>query len=183
MNKMALQEQRSILNDLFSDAMAAYWNWVKSVRVLKIVDQNLRIAEARVSFVKRSVELGERPAVDTVEATTQQQYFDNLFQAKWMEKENSRLALSVYLWQENNTPQELPLEVQPAEVKNEMAILADLDLNLSDGEFIIGAVTDYWIRLFSNVELTILLSLLLINYSSLELFLSLYESFLKLFLI
>ena len=48
-----------------------------------------------------------------------------------MEKENSRLALSVYLWQENNTPQELPQEVQPAEVKNEMAILADLDLNLS----------------------------------------------------
>jgi outer membrane protein TolC len=131
MNKMALQQQRSILNDLFSDAMTAYWNWVKSVRVLKIVDQNLSIAEARVTFVKRSVELGERPAVDTLEATTQQQYFDNLYQAKWMEKENSRLALSVYLWQENNTPQELPVEVQPAEAKNELAILADLDLNLS----------------------------------------------------
>jgi outer membrane protein TolC len=130
MNKMALQQQRSVLNDLFSDAMAAYWNWVKSVRVLKIVDQNLQIATARVSFVKRSVELGERPAVDTLEATTQQQYFDNLYQAKWLENENSRLALSVYLWQENNTPQELPAEVRPAEVQNEFAWIADFDLNL-----------------------------------------------------
>ena len=131
MNKMAIQQQRSALNDLFSDAMASYWNWVKSVRVFKIVDQNRKIAEARVSFVKRSVELGERPAVDTLEATTQLQFFDNLFQAKWVERENARLSLSVYLWQENNTPQELPAEVQPAEVTNEFAWIADLDLNLS----------------------------------------------------
>ena len=130
MNKMALQEQRTILNNLFSDAMASYWNWVKSVRVLKIVNQNLQIAEARVSFVKRSVELGERPAVDTVEATTQQQYFDNLYQAKWVERENARLDLSVYLWQENNTPQDLPSEVQPGEVANEFSLLANFDLNL-----------------------------------------------------
>jgi outer membrane protein TolC len=128
---MALQEQRSVLNDLFSDAMGSYWNWVKSVRVLKIVDQNLKIAEARVFFVKRTVELGERPAVDTVEVTTQQQYFDNLYQTKWMERENARLDLSVYLWQENNTPQELSTEVQPAEVTNEFAWIADFDLNLS----------------------------------------------------
>jgi outer membrane protein TolC len=131
MNKMAIQQQRSALNDLFSDAMASYWNWVKSVRVFKIVDQNRKIAEARVSFVKRSVELGERPAVDTLEATTQLQYFDNLFQSKWVERENARLSLSVYLWQENNTPMELPTEVQPAEVRNEMAWIADFDLNLS----------------------------------------------------
>jgi outer membrane protein TolC len=130
-NKMALQEQRSVLNDLFSDAMGSYWNWAKSVRVLKIVDQNLKIAEARVFFVKRTVELGERPAVDTVEATTQQQNFDNLYQTKWMERENARLDLSVYLWQENNTPQELSAEVQPAEVTNEFAWIADFDLNLS----------------------------------------------------
>jgi outer membrane protein TolC len=131
MNKMALQEQRSLLNDLFADAMASYWNWVKSVRVLRIVDQNLKIAEARVSFVKQSVELGERPSVDTVEATTQLQYFENLYQEKWVERENSRLSLSVYLWQENNTPQELSTEVQPADVVNEFAWMAEFDLNLN----------------------------------------------------
>ncbi|MHA8074689.1 TolC family protein [Aquirufa sp. HETE-40SA] len=131
MNKMALQEQRSLLNDLFADAMASYWNWVKSVRVLRIVDQNLKIAEARVSFVKQSVELGERPSVDTIEATTQLQYFENLYQEKWVERENSRLSLSVYLWQENNTPQELSTEVQPADVVNEFAWMAEFDLNLN----------------------------------------------------
>lgn len=131
MNKMALQEQRSILNDLFADAMASYWNWVKSVRVLRIVDQNLQISTARVSFVKQSVELGERPAVDTVEAITQQQYFENLYQQKWLERENSRLSLSIYLWQENNTPQELSSEVQPAEEVNEFAWIAEFDLNLN----------------------------------------------------
>jgi outer membrane protein TolC len=111
--------------------MASYWNWVKSVRVLRIVNQNLQIATARVSFVKQSVELGERPAVDTVEAITQQQYFENLYQQKFVERENSRLSLSVYLWQENNTPQELSAEVQPAEVVNEFAWIAEFDLNLN----------------------------------------------------
>jgi outer membrane protein TolC len=48
-----------------------------------------------------------------------------------MERENARLDLSVYLWQENNTPQELSAEVQPAEVTNEFAWIADFDLNLS----------------------------------------------------
>jgi outer membrane protein TolC len=37
----------------------------------------------------------------------------------------------VYLWQENNTPQELSPEVQPAEVVNEFAWLADFDLDLN----------------------------------------------------
>lgn len=128
--QMAAQEQRLALNDLMNQAMEAYWNWAKSHRVLAIVETNVGIAKKRVEFVKRSVELGERPAVDTLEAFTQQQYFENMYQAKWVSYENARLELSVYLWKEGNVPMDLPSDVTPDGSLTDKTLYANFDLNL-----------------------------------------------------
>ncbi len=130
MNKMAYETQRSMLNDLLMDAMEAYWSWVKSYRVLQIVQKNRDIATLRVDFVKRMVALGERPAVDTLEALTQQQSFENAFQAKLLEFDNAGLDLSVFLWQENNTPVMLEKDVFPGELDQAFGLLAQFDLQL-----------------------------------------------------
>ena len=128
--QMAGQEQRLVLNELINEAMNAYWNWAKSHRVLQIVENNLGVAKRRVELVKRSVELGERPAVDTLEAFTQQQFFENLYQAKWVAYENSRLELSVYLWKEGNVPMDLPSDVTPDGSLTDKTLFANFDLNL-----------------------------------------------------
>jgi outer membrane protein TolC len=127
---MAYETQRSMLNDLLMDAMEAYWSWVKSYRVLQIVQKNRDIATLRVDFVKRMVALGERPAVDTLEALTQQQSFENAFQAKLLEFDNAGLDLSVFLWQENNTPVMLEKDVFPGELDQAFGLLAQFDLQL-----------------------------------------------------
>lgn len=130
MNKMAFENQRSMLNELLMDAMDAYWSWVKSYRVLQIVQKNRDIATRRVDFVKRMVELGERPAVDTLEALTQQQSFENAYQAKSLEFDNAGLDLSVYLWQANNTPVMLAKDVLPGELDQAFGLMAQFDLQL-----------------------------------------------------
>jgi outer membrane protein TolC len=129
MNKMAFEDQRTAINQLLFEAMEAYFLWAKSYTVLKVVKQNLDIAEKRVSFVKRSVELGERPPVDTLEAGTQQQYFENLFQNKLLEYQNNALTLSAFLWSERNLPMELAPEVSPSTTWENFALFADFDMN------------------------------------------------------
>ena len=129
--QMAGQEQRLALNDLINQAMDAYWNWAKGYQVLSIVDANLKVAQKRVELVKRSVELGERPSVDTLEAFTQQQFFENLYQAKWVAYENSRLDLSVYLWKEGNVPMDLPSDVTPDGSLTDKTLYANFDLDLA----------------------------------------------------
>lgn len=129
MNKMALEEQRAAINDLLNEAMETYFQWAKSHRVLRIVQQNLEIAQKRVGFVKRSVELGDRPTVDTLEAVSQQQYFENLYQNKWLDYQNNTLALSAFLWSENNLPMELDPSVSPHSIWENFALFANFDLN------------------------------------------------------
>jgi outer membrane protein TolC len=112
---MAVQEQRSVINQIIVDAMAAYWNWVKSYRVYETVKQNLKVAADRQSLTKKGFEFGERPAIDTVEAASQQQFFSNIAEAKWLEFQNSSLDLSAFLWAENNTPIQIPDQIIPSE--------------------------------------------------------------------
>ncbi|MHA8068943.1 TolC family protein [Aquirufa ecclesiirivi] len=131
MNQMAFAEQRVVLNQLFLDAMEAYWHWLKCFQVLKITGQNLEAAKRRVDFVKRSVELGDRPAVDTLEASTQFMYMENQNLAKTFDYENATLQLSAFLWQENNVPSNLPKEVIPAEVWADYSLFSNFDLSLN----------------------------------------------------
>ncbi|WP_164969616.1 TolC family protein [Aquirufa rosea] len=130
MNQMAFAEQRVVLNQLFSDAMEAYWHWLKCYQVLNVTRQNLDAAKRRIDFVKRSVELGDRPAVDTLEANTQFMYLDNQFLAKSLDYENAILQLSAFLWQENNSPLTLHKDILPAEVWGDYTLFSNFDLNL-----------------------------------------------------
>ena len=129
MNKLAFEEQRNAINQLINEAMETYFMWAKSYTVLNIVEQNLTISQKRKKFVVRSVELGERPAIDTLEASTQVQFFENLYQNKLLEFQNSSLSLSLYLWGENNTPLELPEDVRPNENWTDFSIIANFEFD------------------------------------------------------
>lgn len=127
-SQMAVQEQRNVINQIIVDAMSAYWNWVKSYRVLETVKQNLKVAEDRQKLTNRGFKLGERPAIDTVEATSQQQYFSNIVEAKGLEFQNASLDLSAFLWEENNQPIQIPNYIIPSE-SLESIQKADFSLN------------------------------------------------------
>lgn len=112
-NKMALAEQRLILNNLLMDAMEAYWAWVKAYQSYKIISENVAVNQRRVEFVKKSWANGERAAIDTVEAVAQLQSFQYQQNSYWLAFQNAGLELSVYLWQAYNIPYNLPETVVP----------------------------------------------------------------------
>lgn len=129
MQKMAIQDQRNELNNLLLDAMESYIAWVRSYQVLQIVQANYQNASKRLELVRKSVEFGDRPAVDTLEALTQKQTFENMLTAKALEFANARLNLSAYLWKADNNPVDLADDVIPA-ANEEIRLLANADLNL-----------------------------------------------------
>jgi outer membrane protein TolC len=129
MQKMAIQDQRNELNNLLLDAMESYIAWVRSYQVLQIVQANYQNASKRLELVRKSVEFGDRPAVDTLEALTQKQTFENMLTAKALEFANARLSLSAYLWKADNNPVDLADDVIPA-ANEEIRLLANADLNL-----------------------------------------------------
>ncbi|MHA8075410.1 TolC family protein [Aquirufa sp. TARAVU-A1A] len=130
MQKMAIQDQRAELNKLLLDAMESYIAWVRSYQVLQLVEANYQNASKRLDFVRKSVEFGDRPAVDTLEALTQKQTFENILSAKALDFANARLSLSAFLWTGDNRTVDLSEEVIPA-ANEEIRLLANADLNLA----------------------------------------------------
>ncbi len=129
LQKMAIQDQRSELNNLLRDAMESYIAWVRSYQVMQLVQANYVNASKRFDMVRKSLEFGDRPAVDTLEALTQKQTFENLLAAKSMEYLNAKLSLSAYLWNAKTRPVDLADDVFPAP-NEEIRLLENADLNL-----------------------------------------------------
>ena len=112
-NTLAQAEQRALLNDVLMSAMDAYWNWVKAYQTYAVVKANVQVNIARLSLVKKGVDNGERPAIDTVEALTQLQSFELQQNQQWLAFQNAGLQLSAYLWNANNQPYYLPETIIP----------------------------------------------------------------------
>ncbi len=108
-------ERKNILNDLLIDALKAYWYWVKCYQDYKILSDVILVNEKRVELVKKSFLLGDRPAIDTIEALTQLQSFSAQRENAYMQFKNAGLNLSVYLWNADEKPVDLPEVVFPAD--------------------------------------------------------------------
>ena len=97
-------QQRQVMNDLYFDALKAYWNWVEAYNQFSIYDESLNLAVDRFEAVKSSFRFGDKPAIDTLEAfilVQNRQLHRSDYEVAY---KNATLALSNYLWFENNTP-------------------------------------------------------------------------------
>jgi outer membrane protein TolC len=108
-------EKRNILNNLLLDAMNSYWNWVRQYQVLNILTDAVKVNEKRVELVKTTFRLGDRPAIDTIEALTQLQGFELQKNQAWLDYQNAGLELSVFLWSSGTLPVNLPATIIPGD--------------------------------------------------------------------
>lgn len=69
--QLSVQEQRAAVNNLLYEAAKAYWSWWQHYQVLQLFQQAIQNAEQRLRLVKTAFQIGERPAIDTVEALAQ----------------------------------------------------------------------------------------------------------------
>jgi outer membrane protein TolC len=107
MQKLSANEQSIIRNNLLLEAAYAYWTWVYSYEVWQIMKQNVATNELRFSFIKQSLQLGERAAIDTVEAYSQLINFQNLSLVYEQRFLQAGVELSVFLWKQDGVPYQL----------------------------------------------------------------------------
>lgn len=127
-------EKINILNELLYRAGKTYWDWYLSFVNLKVHQEAVALSEKRFTAVTRTFVLGDRPAIDTVEANIQlQDRIINLQQA-FMDYRTKSLLLSNYLWIENETPVEITNSTVPQTIKDniEQETIANLSATHMD---------------------------------------------------
>lgn len=127
-NQSSKLEQQVIMNDLFYSAISQYWSWVESWNYYQLLEESIVLAEDRFEAVKTSFIMGDKPAIDTVEAFLQlqnRQLDRNQFKLLY---QNETLDLSNFLWFEENTP----LVITDSIVPPLLSSLMNLSLVLPD---------------------------------------------------
>ncbi len=61
-------EQRLLRNDLLLEAAKAYWNWSLAYSWVQVFEEALQVASFRLDAIRTSWLLGDKPAIDTLEA-------------------------------------------------------------------------------------------------------------------
>jgi len=116
--KASEAEKQMLINDILFSAIQQYWTWSKTYYQLKIYKDVETLAIQRFKNVKRSYLLGDKPAIDTLEAYIQIQNRTLLRQDGELTLQKEQLLLSNFLWAENNIPLELDNLSKPEEPNN-----------------------------------------------------------------
>lgn len=112
--EQAEAEQLLMVNTILYDASVAYFNWVKSYKEKKMYANFLKNSYSRFKGIKRSYQMGDKPAVDTLESSisvTNQKLNFNDAEIKYIK---ASLELSNYLWL-NDVPVEIQNTIIPDE--------------------------------------------------------------------
>lgn len=120
-------QQLQAVNTLY-DASLAYFNWIKAYNEMELYRQYLDFANQRYTGIKRSIELGDKRAIDSIEAgIVIKNRKLNLEDAK-LKLIKAKLELSNFLWIEN-TPVELQNTLVPeAALDKKIAAVLGVDV-------------------------------------------------------
>ncbi len=113
-NREAVAAERQIqLNKLLLEAGIAYWDWYAAYRKRQVFERSVAVARERLVGVEQSAELGDRAAIDTLEAGIQVQNRMISFQQANVDFLNATAMLSTFLWDDGMVPLELEEDVIP----------------------------------------------------------------------
>lgn len=126
--KQAQADRQLLVNNILYDATISYFYWLKTYNEKRVYEDFLTNAQMRFNGIKKSFEVGERPAIDTLEARiTLNDRKLNLEKSR-IKFIKSSLELSNYLWLNDNTP----IEIQDGIIPNTNTIeTIDITLNTS----------------------------------------------------
>ena len=100
--------------EILYDASATYFDWLKAYNELKLYQSYLTFAETRYSGITKLIELGDKPAIDSIEAgIVIKNRKVNLLDAE-LKLTKAKLELSNFLWIEN-----VPVELQDTIIPDE----------------------------------------------------------------
>lgn len=132
--QQSVADQQLAVNEILYEASIAYFDWISAYRELQLYNNFIENAQFRYDGILASYEVGDKPAIDTLEADIQiKDRKLSLEQARLMFYKASQ-KLATFLWAENNTPLVIRERVYPeAALFENSAIPAEF---LSDTEIV-----------------------------------------------
>ncbi len=111
--KQAQADRQLLVNDIIYNATTTYFKWLRTYNERQVYQDFLTNAEIRFNGIKKSYEVGDKPAIDTLEARiTLNNRRLNLEKSK-IKFIKASLELSNYLWLNSNTPVEIKTGIIP----------------------------------------------------------------------
>jgi outer membrane protein TolC len=97
------------------DASVAYFNWKRNFNEVTLYQNYLTNAEVRYNGITKSIEQGDKPAIDSVEAGIIVRNRKLSLEESQLKLAKAQLDLANFLWLENNVPLELQDDIIPEE--------------------------------------------------------------------
>lgn len=111
--KQAEADKQLFVNHILYQATVAYFNWLQTYNEKLVYQDFLANAEMRFNGIKKSYKLGDKPAIDTVEAHIALNNRKLNLEKSKIKYVKASLELSNYLWLNNNTPIEISAHIIP----------------------------------------------------------------------
>lgn len=105
--KQAQADRQLLINNILYNATVTYFNWLKTYNEKRVYESFLTNAEIRFNGIKKSFEVGDKPAIDTLEARIALNNRKLNLEKSRIKFVKSSLELSNYLWLNDNTPIEI----------------------------------------------------------------------------
>ena len=124
-------ERQVYLNELRFKATEAYLKWYANYQKLITYQNAVENAEIRLEAVKKSVEFGDRPSIDTTEAFIILSNRTLSMQTALRDFQNSEAYLETFLWTNGDIPIEIE-NVFPAPASENDIYVSESNINDSD---------------------------------------------------
>ena len=111
--KQAQADRQLLVNDILYEATVSYFNWLRRYNEKRVYEEFLANAEMRFNGIKKSYEVGDKPAIDTLEARIALNNRKLNLEKSRIKFVKSTLELSNFLWLNDNTPIEIQEGVVP----------------------------------------------------------------------
>jgi outer membrane protein TolC len=109
----AKNDRQLLVNNILYQATLSYFNWLKTYNEKRVYEDFLSNAQIRFNGIKKSYEVGDKPAIDTLEARITLNNRKLNLEKSRIKFIKSSLELSNYLWLNENTPIEIKEGVIP----------------------------------------------------------------------
>ncbi|TLV04094.1 TolC family protein [Dyadobacter luticola] len=101
-------ERVNEINKVWFQAIKDYWNWFYAHQQYALIRRGVELANTRYIATRNQTLLGDKPAIDSVEAFITVQERSIQLAKIGIEVQNTRLLVSNHLWDEKGNPLELP---------------------------------------------------------------------------
>ncbi|WP_100614884.1 TolC family protein [Confluentibacter citreus] len=109
----AKADRQLLVNNILYEATLTYFNWLKTYNEKRVYEDFLENADMRFNGIKKNYEVGEMPAIDTLEARIALNDRKLNLEKSNIKYIKASLELSNYLWLDDNTPIEIKEHITP----------------------------------------------------------------------